>query len=164
MRDEHLQNQSHALVGHQWREAEHFCCSNNVDCADGRFHGVGPVDAEAGRVLIVPTFELSKELFRVSLVLRKQISASKQYEVLKPVTSPREALEPSAPLIHPKRGTNLLSKSKLKRGDVEEAFHNSAHIIEDSYKTQRIEHLFLEPESCIAIPVDDASLSFDELR
>jgi xanthine dehydrogenase molybdenum-binding subunit len=87
-----------------------------------------------------------------------------EYEVLEPVTSPQAALEPGAPLIHPKRGTNLLSKSKLKRGDIEEAFRNSAHIIEDSYKTQRIEHLFLEPESCIAIPVDDASLTFDELR
>ncbi len=87
-----------------------------------------------------------------------------EYEVLQPVTTPQAALEPDAPLIHPKRGTNLLSKSKLKRGDIDEAFRNSAHIIEDSYKTQRIEHLFLEPESCIAIPVDDASLSFDELR
>lgn len=75
-----------------------------------------------------------------------------EYEVLKPVTSPQEALEPGAPLVHPKRGTNLLSKSKLKRGDVEAAFARSAHVIEDSYKTQRIEHLFLEPESCIAIP------------
>src|SRR5436190_5489446 len=87
-----------------------------------------------------------------------------EYEVLKPVTSPQEALEPGAPLIHPKRGTNLLSKSKLKRGDVEEGFRKAAHVIEDAYKTQRIEHLFLEPESCIAIPIDDPSLSFDELR
>jgi xanthine dehydrogenase molybdenum-binding subunit len=87
-----------------------------------------------------------------------------EYEVLQPVTSPQAALEPGAPLVHPKRGTNLLSKSKLKRGDIEEGFRKSAHIIEDSYRTQRIEHLFLEPESCIAIPVDDASLSFDELR
>ena len=60
------------------------------------------------------------------------------YEVLKPVTTPREALEPDAPLIHPKRGTNLLSKSKLKRGDIEAGFAKSAHIIEDSYRTQRI--------------------------
>jgi CO/xanthine dehydrogenase Mo-binding subunit/aerobic-type carbon monoxide dehydrogenase small subunit (CoxS/CutS family) len=87
-----------------------------------------------------------------------------QYEVLKPVTTPQEGLEPSAPLVHPKRGTNLLSKSKLKRGDLDAAFAASAHIIEDTYRTQRIEHLFLEPESCIAIPVDDSSLTFDELR
>ncbi|HEX4412850.1 MAG TPA: molybdopterin cofactor-binding domain-containing protein [Lacipirellulaceae bacterium] len=87
-----------------------------------------------------------------------------EYEVLKPVSSPQEALEPGAPLIHPQRGTNLLSKSQLKRGDIEEGFRKAVYIIEDSYCTQRIEHLFLEPESCIAIPVDDVSLSFDQLR
>jgi len=77
-----------------------------------------------------------------------------EYEVLQPVTCPHEALKPGAPLVHPQRGTNLLSKSKLKRGDVEEGFRRAAHIIEDTYNTQRIEHLFLEPESCIAIPTD----------
>ncbi|HEY4233385.1 MAG TPA: molybdopterin cofactor-binding domain-containing protein, partial [Lacipirellulaceae bacterium] len=72
-----------------------------------------------------------------------------------PVTDPREALKPDAPLVHPKRGTNLLSQSSLKRGDVEKAFAESAHILEDTYRTQPIEHLFLEPESCIAVPIDD---------
>jgi xanthine dehydrogenase molybdenum-binding subunit len=76
-----------------------------------------------------------------------------QYEVLEPVTNPNEALKPDAPLVHPDRGTNLLSKSVLKRGDVEEAFRRSVHVIEDTYTTQRIEHLFLEPEACIAVPV-----------
>jgi xanthine dehydrogenase molybdenum-binding subunit len=75
-----------------------------------------------------------------------------EYDVLKPVTDPTEALQPGAPLVHPKRGTNLLSKSSLERGDVEEAFRKSAHVLEDTYVTQRIEHLFLEPEACIAIP------------
>jgi aldehyde oxidoreductase len=80
-----------------------------------------------------------------------------EYEVLQPVTDPNEALKPGAPLVHPERGTNLLSKSVLKRGDVEQAFRHSAHVIEDTYHTQRIEHLFLEPEACIAIPkVQDA--------
>ena len=75
-----------------------------------------------------------------------------EYEVLEPVTDPNEALKSGAPLVHPERGTNLLSKSVLKRGDVEEAFRRSAHVIEDTYYTQRIEHLFLEPEACIAVP------------
>jgi aldehyde oxidoreductase len=54
-----------------------------------------------------------------------------EYEVLAPVTDPNEALKPGAPLVHPERGTNLLSKSVLKRGDVEEGFRRAAHIIED---------------------------------
>jgi xanthine dehydrogenase molybdenum-binding subunit len=74
------------------------------------------------------------------------------YDVKTPVTDPREALRPDAPLVHPERGTNLLSKSVLKRGDVEAAFAASAHVIEDTYRTQPIEHLYLEPEACIAVP------------
>jgi len=75
-----------------------------------------------------------------------------KYEVLKPVCDPRAALKPDAPLVHPKRESNLLSKSVLRRGDVEEGFRQAAHIIEDHYSTQRIEHLFLEPEACLVVP------------
>lgn len=78
-----------------------------------------------------------------------------EYEVLEPVTDPQAALQPSAPLVHPERGTNLLSKSLLQRGDVEAGFRRAAHIIEDTYRTQRIEHLFLEPEACLVIPQGD---------
>jgi xanthine dehydrogenase molybdenum-binding subunit len=88
-----------------------------------------------------------------------------EYEVLEPVTDPNEALKPGAPLVHPQRGTNLLSKSVLRRGDVEEAFRQSAHVIEDTYITQRIEHLFLEPEACIAVPIfriADCGLRIDD--
>jgi len=73
------------------------------------------------------------------------------YDVHAPVTNPRAALEPGAPLVHPERGTNLLSRSELKRGDTEQALADSAHVLEDIYHTQPIEHLFLEPESCIAL-------------
>lgn len=72
------------------------------------------------------------------------------YDVLPPVTDPAAALEPDSPLVHPKG--NLLARSSIKRGDIDAAFANSAHIVEDVYETQRIEHMFLEPESCIAIP------------
>jgi selenium-dependent xanthine dehydrogenase len=75
-----------------------------------------------------------------------------EYEVLEPVTDPHAALLEGAPLVHPERGTNLLGHSKLKRGDVEKALAESAHLLEDTYRTQRIEHLFLEPESCLAVP------------
>jgi xanthine dehydrogenase molybdenum-binding subunit len=80
-----------------------------------------------------------------------------EYDVHEPVTDPRHALEPDAPLAHPRRRTNLLSRSKLVRGDVEAGFRQSAHVVEDSYRTQPIEHLFLEPESCIAVPRGEAA-------
>lgn len=75
-----------------------------------------------------------------------------EYEVLEPVTCPKQAIEPGAPLVHPNRDTNLLSKSSLQKGDVEAGFAKSAFIIEDTYNTQHIEHLFLEPESCLVVP------------
>jgi selenium-dependent xanthine dehydrogenase len=77
-----------------------------------------------------------------------------EYIVKEPVTDPVDALKPGAPLVHPERGTNLLNESSLKKGDAEAAFAKCAHVIEDTYKTQHIEHMFLEPESCIAVPTD----------
>src|SRR5262249_55802884 len=74
------------------------------------------------------------------------------YEVRTPVTSVDDALKPDAPKIHPKG--NLLSKSAIVRGNPDEAFAKSAHVAEDTFQTQRIEHMFLEPESSISIPND----------
>jgi xanthine dehydrogenase molybdenum-binding subunit len=84
------------------------------------------------------------------------------YEVRKPVTSPDEALAPDAPKIHP--GGNLLSRSAIRRGNIEEAFRSAAHIVEGTYQTQFIEHMFLEPEACIAIPEPDETGSPARLR
>ncbi|RMF77024.1 MAG: selenium-dependent xanthine dehydrogenase [Planctomycetota bacterium] len=72
------------------------------------------------------------------------------YEVRSPVTDPYEALKPDAPQIHP--NGNLLSRSRVKRGDVDAVLASSAHVVDGTYSTQRIEHMFLEPEACIAIP------------
>lgn len=78
------------------------------------------------------------------------------YEVLEPVCSPHAALEDHAPAIHPKG--NLLSRSVIRRGDAENAFRGSAFVVEESFQTQCIEHLFLEPESCVAAPVAEGRL------
>jgi selenium-dependent xanthine dehydrogenase len=72
------------------------------------------------------------------------------YEVREPVTIPEAALDPKAPKVH-KKG-NLLSRSEINRGNVEEALDNSAHVATHTFQTQFIEHMFLEPESCIAMP------------
>ncbi len=77
-----------------------------------------------------------------------------EYNVKEPVTDPVKALASDAPLVHPERGTNLLSESKLVKGDAEAAFAKCAHVLEDTYHTQHIEHLFLEPEACIALPTE----------
>jgi selenium-dependent xanthine dehydrogenase len=73
-----------------------------------------------------------------------------EYEVLNPVTGPLEALADDAPRLHP--NGNVLSVSKIARGDVEQALAGAAHVASETFQTQFIEHAFLEPESSFAVP------------
>ncbi|NNM05172.1 MAG: selenium-dependent xanthine dehydrogenase [Gemmatimonadetes bacterium] len=73
-----------------------------------------------------------------------------EYDVLEPVTDPESALAPGAPEIH--EGGNLLDVCAFSRGDVDAALAASVHVVEETFLTQRIEHAFLEPEACLAIP------------
>ena len=75
------------------------------------------------------------------------------YEVREPITNPDDALKPDAPKLH-KKG-NLLSRSEINRGDVDEALKSSAYVATHTFQTQFIEHMYLEPESCIAMPEAD---------
>ncbi len=70
--------------------------------------------------------------------------------VLEPVTDPVAALEPGAPAVHD--GGNLLDTCGYRRGDVTAALAASAHVVSQRFTTQRIEHAFLEPEACLAVP------------
>lgn len=74
-----------------------------------------------------------------------------EYEVLPAVTSTEAALAPGAPQVNPVYG-NVLSHTKIRRGDVEAALAKSAHVVTGTWSTQRIEHLFLEPESALVEP------------
>ena len=75
------------------------------------------------------------------------------YEILEPVTDPEAALEPGSPQVHD--SGNLLDVCSFARGDVDAALAESEHVIEETYSTQRIEHAFLEPEACLAVPEGD---------
>ena len=76
------------------------------------------------------------------------------YEVLEPVTDVFEAISEDSPAVH-ERG-NLLAQSFVERGgDVEQALAASDFVVERSFSTQRIEHAFMEPECCIALPSPD---------
>jgi xanthine dehydrogenase molybdenum-binding subunit len=74
-----------------------------------------------------------------------------EYEVLPAVLDPDAALAPGAPRVNP-RHENLLSRSRIRRGDVEAALSGSVHVVSGIWQTQRIEHLYLEPESALAEP------------
>ncbi len=82
-----------------------------------------------------------------------------EYEPLTPVLDPREAIELGAPQVNPMHA-NLLSVTRYARGDVAAALAASAHVVSGVWATQRIEHLFLEPEAALAVPLPDGRLHF----
>src|SRR6266404_5166720 len=80
------------------------------------------------------------------------------YEVLTPVLTPEEAMAADAPLVHPPK-PNKLCQTGISRGDFESAWQASAHQVSTKVQTQHIEHAFLEPESCLAIPLTNGATS-----
>ena len=75
------------------------------------------------------------------------------YDVHVPNTDPRAALADDAPLSVWGTDSNVLSTSAYTRGEAfDEAFAASAHTVHETFRTQRVEHAFLEPESTLAVP------------
>lgn len=66
------------------------------------------------------------------------------YESLPGVYDPESALEPDAPLVHDEG--NTLVNWRLERGDLETAFVEADVIVEDTYRSQHVEHAYLETE------------------
>ncbi|HEY2510114.1 MAG TPA: selenium-dependent xanthine dehydrogenase [Polyangiaceae bacterium] len=75
------------------------------------------------------------------------------YEVHAPVVDPEASLRPDAPRINPTH-ENKLGHSVIRRGDADAALAASKYVVSGTWQTQRIEHLYLEPESCVAYPTD----------
>ncbi|MCA9565956.1 MAG: molybdopterin-dependent oxidoreductase, partial [Myxococcales bacterium] len=80
-----------------------------------------------------------------------------EFEELTPVVDPFEAMKPTSHQVNPAH-PNILSRTYIERGDVDDALKSSAHVATGKWVTQRIEHLFLEPESALAFPRDDGKL------
>lgn len=76
-----------------------------------------------------------------------------EFEVDQPVTDMHAALEPNAPAIH--ADGNVLSKTIIRRGDLEKQKDESSFTSQGVYETQMIEHGFMEPEASIAVMEDD---------
>jgi xanthine dehydrogenase molybdenum-binding subunit len=81
------------------------------------------------------------------------------YDVLEPLTDAFKALEPGAPLVHsnetfaPRPSNILQPTTAFSRGDVDAALASSAHVLETTFDTQPIDIAFLEPESCLSVPL-----------
>ncbi len=80
------------------------------------------------------------------------------YEVREPVRDPLASLAEGAPQVNPTH-ENLLSRSQIRRGDADAALAASAHVVREHFVTQRIEHLYLEPEAALAEPLSDGKMA-----
>ena len=78
------------------------------------------------------------------------------YDVHTPVTDPVAALTDDSPLSVWGTDSNTLSVSSYRRGEaIDEVLGSSAFTVHETFRTQRIEHAFLEPESTLAVPIGD---------
>lgn len=110
----------------------------------------------------------------VALVIAKTtqqaINASKLIEIraklLEPVYDYKKALDKNSPLVHSQKQSNLICKHvilpnnlKIKKQVKFKNYkilykENSFHTIKASFKTQKVEHAYLEPEACVCVPND----------
>jgi CO/xanthine dehydrogenase Mo-binding subunit len=79
-------------------------------------------------------------------------------ETLPEILDPEAALAPGAALVHEERGTNLIHRHVILRGDTTRGFAESAHIVEQEFRTPFVEHAYLEPEAAICRVRDDGVL------
>ncbi len=72
------------------------------------------------------------------------------YEDLPVIDGPEAALLPGAPLLHPEKGSNVLSSQRIRKGDIEQASRSAEVIIEETYHLGGQEHAYLQPDAGLA--------------
>lgn len=73
-----------------------------------------------------------------------------QYEPLAGVFDPIEAMQAGAPLARPDLESNILEEHKSTCGDVRAAFGEAEVVVKSTFRTQCMEHMFLETEAVVA--------------
>lgn len=72
------------------------------------------------------------------------------WDVLPALTSLDDATAADAPLIHPFRPRNVLTRGHVARGDVEAGIATSDLLVEGEFETGFVEHAYIEPEAGFA--------------
>jgi CO/xanthine dehydrogenase Mo-binding subunit len=71
---------------------------------------------------------------------------------LPPLLDVEEAVKPGAPLVHEAHGSNITNKHQIRRGDADKALKECDLVLDQVFRTQSIEHAYLEPESALVLP------------
>lgn len=72
------------------------------------------------------------------------------YDPLPVVTDPEAAMQSDSPKIH--GDDNTFVHHKVRKGDIQKGFADADFVIERTFKTQFVEHSYLEPEAVLAEP------------
>jgi CO/xanthine dehydrogenase Mo-binding subunit len=75
-----------------------------------------------------------------------------EYELLPIVVDPEEAMKPDSPKIH--NDDNTFVHHKVRKGDIDKGFAEADFILERRFKTQFVEHSYIEPEVVLAEPAE----------
>ena len=92
------------------------------------------------------TLEQAKKLVKV------------EYEVLPAVHNPEEAAMDDAPLVFETDKDNVQAYKHVSRGDADGAIKASKYVLTHHFETPWTEHAFLEPECCVAVPLDNGGV------
>ncbi len=92
------------------------------------------------------TLEAAKALVRV------------EYEPLPAVHDPTEAAAPDAPKVFEGAESNIQAHKRVSRGDADAAIEGSRYVLHEHFETPWTEHAFLEPECCVAIPLENGGV------
>ena len=87
-----------------------------------------------------------------SLVDEALAAIEVEYEELPGVFEIDDALAKGAPVVHEKYPGNIFTDSlfSIRKGDLEKGFAEAEVIIEREYRTQYVEHSYIEPEAVLA--------------
>jgi CO/xanthine dehydrogenase Mo-binding subunit len=96
---------------------------------------------EAVAMVAAETEELAEAAIRKVIV---------EYEPLPGIFDPVEAMQEGAPQVQDGHD-NIFDHCRIERGDVEQGFREAAVIVEGTYRTQPVEHAFLETEAAVAV-------------
>lgn len=94
----------------------------------------------------------SRELAELALSLIEV-----DYEPLQVLDDPERSLAPGAPLLHPEG--NVLHEIVYTKDDIDTAFAGCVHIVEETYRTPRQMHAYMETEGGLFVPEPDGRLT-----
>lgn len=79
-----------------------------------------------------------------------------EYEPLPVVSDPEEAMKPGSPVLHGEK--NEFVHHKVRKGDIVKGFDEADFVIERKFRTQFIEHSYIEPEAVLAEPEEQGGV------